>query len=254
MSWSSRFCVRLSSARFGAVFGRDVDGGAGILCSTNKAVNDAMLRLLPGQVPQYRERRICSSAGFNKHCVVRIFATASPGPEIGAVVMLLRNIDLEGRLSNGTRLRVVALLEHVADCEVLTGAHRGTRYLIACVPITIRDTALTRPIARLQFPLRVAYAMTINESQRQTFAKVGFYLNKPCFTHGQLYVVCFKVSRIQDLTVYKEPGTCQGSLSPNAEDMFTPNLVYSTIVDRLGVSREGRGAYLQRSAVRLAAA
>jgi hypothetical protein len=42
---------------------------------------------------------------------------------------------------------------------------------------------------RLQFPLRVCYAMTINKSQGQTFTgRVGLYLKTDSFAHGQLYV------------------------------------------------------------------
>jgi hypothetical protein len=40
-----------------------------------------------------------------------------------------------------------------------------------------------------RFPVRVAFAMTINKSQGQTLNNVGVYLSSPVFYHGQLYVV-----------------------------------------------------------------
>jgi hypothetical protein len=43
-------------------------------------------------------------------------------------------------------------------------------------------------LRRRQFPVRLAFAMTINKSQGQSLSRVGLYLPKPCFTHGQLYV------------------------------------------------------------------
>lgn len=230
-----------------AVFGRDVDGdpsAAGVLCPTNKAadvINDTVLRLMPGQAREYfSEDKYHGSDGDDFVPPLELLNSVSSGSlpphrlalKVGAVVMLLRNIDLEGGLCNGTRLKVVALLEHVVDCEVLTGAHRGTQCLIPRVAITSRDTPLPKPMTRLQFPLRVAYGMTINKSQGQTFAKVGLYLSKPCFAHGQLYVACSRVSCIQHLTVYVEPGTSQGTMTSNAEDMYTTNVVYSSIVDR----------------------
>jgi len=41
---------------------------------------------------------------------------------------------------------------------------------------------------RRQFPVRVAFAMTMNKSQGQSLKKVGMDLRNPVFSHGQLYV------------------------------------------------------------------
>ena len=42
--------------------------------------------------------------------------------------------------------------------------------------------------SRRQFPVRVAFATTINKSQGQTLKQVGVWLRSPVFSHGQLYV------------------------------------------------------------------
>ncbi|KAL9308462.1 putative DNA helicase [Arabidopsis thaliana] len=44
-----------------------------------------------------------------------------------------------------------------------------------------------------QFPLSVAFAMTINKSQGQSLANVDIYFPKPIFSNRQLYVVMFRV-------------------------------------------------------------
>jgi ATP-dependent DNA helicase PIF1 len=41
---------------------------------------------------------------------------------------------------------------------------------------------------RLQFPVVLAYSMTINKSQGQTLDRVGIYLKTNVVAHGQLYV------------------------------------------------------------------
>ncbi|KAG5548708.1 hypothetical protein RHGRI_014158 [Rhododendron griersonianum] len=43
-------------------------------------------------------------------------------------------------------------------------------------------------MTRHQFPIRLAYALTINKSQGQTVKFIGVDLRTPVFSHGQLYV------------------------------------------------------------------
>ncbi|KAI8530170.1 hypothetical protein RHMOL_Rhmol11G0034800 [Rhododendron molle] len=44
-------------------------------------------------------------------------------------------------------------------------------------------------MTRRQFPVHLAYAMSINKSQGQSVKFVGVDLRTPVFSHGQLYVV-----------------------------------------------------------------
>ncbi|XP_026820637.1 uncharacterized protein LOC113559211 [Rhopalosiphum maidis] len=55
---------------------------------------------------------------------------------------------------------------------------------------------------RLQFPVRLAFAMTINKSQEQSLSVCGINLENPCFSHGQLYVACSRVGKPSDLLIY----------------------------------------------------
>ena len=61
--------------------------------------------------------------------------------------------------------------------------------------ITLRPKDKEYPFewTRRQFPVRIAFAMTINKSQGQTLQSVGVWLNEPCFAHGQLYVCMSRV-------------------------------------------------------------
>ena len=62
-------------------------------------------------------------------------------------------------------------------------------------------------ITRVQFPIRSAFAMTINKSQGSTLKKVGIFLHDPVFTHGQLYVALSRVSNIEDLIIATDSET-----------------------------------------------
>ena len=56
-------------------------------------------------------------------------------------------------------------------------------------------------MTRLQIPVRVCYAMTVNKSQGQTLAMVGLYLTTPIFSCGQLYVAISRVTHPRTLFI-----------------------------------------------------
>ncbi|XP_074291042.1 uncharacterized protein LOC141617796 [Silene latifolia] len=90
--------------------------------------------------------------------------------KVGAMVMLLRNIDQSRGLCNGTKLIVTGLGERVIRCTVLTGSHKGDRVYIARLTLTPSDTSrFPVRFSRRQFPIAVCFAMTINKSQGQSF-------------------------------------------------------------------------------------
>ena len=65
-------------------------------------------------------------------------------------------------------------------------------------------------LKRLQFPVRLAYAVTVNKAQGQTFTRVGIYLPDAVFDHGQLFVALSRVGLPSDIRVLIQQTLTQG--------------------------------------------
>ncbi len=83
----------------------------------------------------------------------------------------------------------------------LSKLFQGKEFLIPKLNLTPSDFDYPFSLRRVQFPIRSAFAMTINKSQGATLKKVGIFLNTPVFSHGQLYVAMSRVSSLEDITI-----------------------------------------------------
>ncbi len=104
--------------------------------------------------------------------------------KIGAIIMLLRNLDVNHGLCNGIQLIVRHLKNHTIDCKVATESNKGNQVLIARITLTSSDPCLPFKLRRHQFPIRLSFAMTIHKSQGQTYDRLGLLVPQPVFSHG----------------------------------------------------------------------
>ena len=75
------------------------------------------------------------------------------------------------------------------EAVVATGPLKHNTVFLPRLSITPSDKdTVPFTLRRRQFPVKPAFAMSINKAQGQTLKAVGIYLRTDVFGHGQLYV------------------------------------------------------------------
>ncbi|KAL7120574.1 hypothetical protein ACP275_02G130000 [Erythranthe tilingii] len=213
-----------------------------ILAPTNEIVdkvNDYMLSLVPEDEKVYLsfDSPCTANESVDSHHDIHtpeflntITSSGLPNHELklkkGVPVMLLRNIDQSNGLCNGTRLTITRLGNRVLEAKIISDSNVGQKVFIPRLSLTPSDSRIPFHFQRRQFPIVLSFAMTINKSQGQSLQNVGLYLEKPIFSHGQLYVAISRVTSrkgLKILIVDKE-----GNTSKN-----TTNVVYKEVFQNL---------------------
>lgn len=180
--------------------------------AVNKIANDRIRLTLPDGQPAQRKLLLSADSVVEKEHAdifpVEFLNTLEfsgvPPHELdlqeGAPIILLRN--MANGLANGTRMILERIQDTLLEATVATGPLAGERVYLPRLGITPSDVEeFPFTLRRRQFPIRPAFAMTINKSQGQTLDRVGIYLPKPVFGHGQLYVALSRCGRREGVCV-----------------------------------------------------
>ena len=196
-------------------------------------LNDACIGRLSGQSKTFLSADIAiNESGYQDHSLptefLNIVNLSSMSPhsltvKVGCpIIILLRNLNHTLGLCNGTRLIVTAFGERVIEAKILSGIHRGKSVFIPHISIsTSAASGLPFTLRRHQFPIRVAFGMSINKSQGQSLLHSGINLSTPVFAHGQLYVALSRAKDYRNIHV---------SLLFQNKPYNTDNIVYIEVL------------------------
>ena len=147
--------------------------------------------------------------------------------KVGCDVMLIKNINISSGFCNGTLLTVVKLLDNLILAKIKNGPYAGREIYLSKLAFSTSEN-LPFELERVQFPVRLAYALTIDKAQGQTFDRVGLYLPRSVFSHGQLYVALSRVRSFDAIKVLVKPTRHQGYLAGTGT--YTTNIVHSQVL------------------------
>ena len=194
------------------------------LNETTRTINTALLAQLPGDSVEYRSldsvpdesQAVHFPIEFLNSLEVSGFPSHLLSLKLAAPIIILRSLD-PPKVTNGTRCVITRLSANTIEARISHGRYAGHDIIIPRIPLIPTNSALPFEFRRLQFPVALCFAMTINKSQGQTFKAVGTDLTNESFTHEMLYVAPPRVGSPDCLTLLVR------------EDRKTRNVVYSEV-------------------------
>jgi ATP-dependent DNA helicase PIF1 len=150
--------------------------------------------------------------------------------KIGAQVMLLNN-DAIGRWINGSIGKIHAIAEDLTATDIISVELEGGRQ-VEVTPFTwdMYHFYFNQETERIesqsagsftQYPLKLAWAVTIHKSQGKTFHKVIVDIGSGAFAHGQTYVALSRCTTLDGLVLKKPIRSKDVLLDPRVAQFMT---------------------------------
>jgi hypothetical protein len=141
--------------------------------------------------------------------------------KIGDICIVLRNLSIRDGLQNNARVRITQISRYKIRVQTIDSNPKSS-----ILPRILFQFKLpfmhSYEISRLQFPLRLAYSLTMNKSQGQTIPnRLLLDLTDQSFTHGHLYVALSRITAFYNIMIFCNP-----------EDIHNDDIVVNNIVYR----------------------
>lgn len=147
------------------------------------------------------------------------------------ICILMRAVSKGDKLATNTRVRVTGISNNIVRVSTLDAEGAGSRS--ASLPRFVFKIKLPYGksfyITRRQFPLRLAYSLSMNRSQGQTLDRVVVDLTRHCFMHGHLNVALSRIRDAANIALY----VSESDYDDDNKMVTTSNVVYPDIIDAL---------------------
>ena len=119
--------------------------------------------------------------------------------KIGARYLIMRNLDQQRSLVNGTEVTLVSMRS-----STITVRTKEQLVVLPRINFIINPSESGLPFAlhRRQFPIMPAFALTVHRVQGQTLKYLGLYFTGDVFCHGLLYTALSRVRSWSDVCAY----------------------------------------------------
>ena len=151
--------------------------------------------------------------------------------KVGCPVILIRNLDVSRGLCNGTRLIVKQILSKILKLELMNGSHAGKEVWITRIDHVTAENFMPFIMNRRQFPLKLAFAMSINKAQGQSLQMTGVWLPQPVFAHGQIYVALSRSGVPKNTKILMKQIAGKQGTFVGYPGWYTKNIVYQEVLD-----------------------
>ena len=180
-----------------------------IICSKRKEVdiiNEECLKRVSGDVHTYEAIDTDTNGQpLREADKQRLSRTAMRLPDTlivkkGCRIVLRRNLQIPQGWVNGCMCEVLELTPNcILVCKL---GHVDDRYPVPRTKQRIDIKGASYYILRSQFPIQLAYAVTVHRVQGLTVDKAIVTLNHNFFASGQAYVALSRVRHLKDLTLW----------------------------------------------------
>ena len=141
----------------------------------------------------------------------------------------MRNLNQKSGHCNGKRYIVTQVSPRIfyAKKLVCNANDKNATVMIPKIPIHTKQDDFPFILNQIQWPVRIAYIMSMNKPQGQTFTKYVLLLTNSVFTHGQLYVGLLICGEPNNLSIYVNQD--EYSHLPN-DKLYTRNVVHPEVL------------------------